>query len=252
MRIVAIIPARLRSTRLANKLILDIAGKPMIQHVFERVRQSEKIDDIYIATDSDRIARTCAPFTDNVVMTSPHHTSGTDRIVEALDSITCDGVINVQGDEPMVDPALIDDLADGLRGNEVPMLSAMHRIERFEELIDPNNVKVTVGGDNIALYFSRSVIPYVREGWDRLEEQPKIPQEVNFYKHIGIYAYTAELLRRFRDWSSGYLETMEKLEQLRVLERGVSIKMLLTRYNSIGVDTREDLEKVKTLLTTYG
>jgi len=249
MRVAAVIPARLQSSRLANKILLDISGKTMIQRVYDQVVKTKNLSGIFIATDNTEIADVCAGFTDSIIMTSSSHRSGTDRITEAIDHIDCEGVINVQGDEPLVDPKLIDDLASGLKKGNAAVLSAMHRISEMSDLIDPSNVKVTVDEQNMALYFSRSVIPFPRNDWDTLKDKLIIPDEYQFYKHIGIYGYTTDLLKKVSAWSPTPLEKTEQLEQLRILEHGYKIQMLLTNYESIGVDTVEDLEKVRQIVS---
>lgn len=251
MRVVAIIPARLQSSRLANKIILDISGKTMIQRVYEQVLKTKNLSGIYIATDSSEISDICKGFTENIIMTSSSHRSGTDRITEAIKKIDCEGVVNVQGDEPLVDPQLIDDLADGLKQKKASVLSAMHRIAEISDLTDPSNVKVIVDEHNMALYFSRSIIPYPRNDWNTLKSKKVIPDEYLFFKHIGIYAYSTDLLKKVSSWSQTPLEKMEQLEQLRIIEHGYKIQMLLTDYESIGVDTADDLEKVRLIVSKY-
>lgn len=247
MKIVVVIPARLQSSRLPEKAIADIAGKPMVVHVFERALQAKGVDAVYIATDSQKIVDTVMPFTKQVVMTSASHESGTDRIAEAIESIACDAVINVQGDEPLIEPELITQMALTLKqGHE--MVSAMHRIMLSQELQSPNVVKVVTNLNDEALYFSRSIIPHHRDDWESLlKHHEKIPEPLRFYKHIGIYGYTKRFLQQYCSWEQSYLEKLEKLEQLRVLEHGETIKMIETSYESIGVDTLEDLEQVRAL-----
>lgn len=247
-KIVVIIPARLQSIRLPNKVLLDIQGKPMIQHVFENSQKASRIEEVYIATDSQKVKECCEAFTTNIILTSSEHQSGTDRLAEAITEISCDGVINVQGDEPFIDPTIIDQLAEELQEREVSMASAMHRIQTTDSLLNPNDVKVTVNQQGFALYFSRSVIPHPRDQWeDYTKTAQLLPPEPPFYKHIGIYAYTKEFLHQYSSWEQGSLERVEKLEQLRVLEKGHSIKMIETNYQPIGVDTFEDLQKVRKL-----
>ncbi len=245
MKTVVIIPARLNSSRLPGKVLLDIAGKPMVQHVYEAAKKASKIAEVYIATDSDEVQEVCLGFTQNVIMTDTSHESGTDRLAEAVQSIECDGVINVQGDEPLIDSNLIDALAQELQEGYT-MVSAMHRIETTKELASPNAVKVVVNNKSEALYFSRSIIPHHRDEWESLIKHHKtVPQLLNFFKHIGIYGYTKEFLLQYAQLQQTYLEKLEKLEQLRVLENGHTIKMIQTSYIPVGVDVQEDLEEVR-------
>lgn len=249
MKNVVIIPARLNSSRLPRKVLLDICGKPMIEHVYKAAKKAQKIREVYIATDSEEVAEVCRGFTKNIVMTSCVHESGTDRLAEAVASIDCENVINVQGDEPLIDPELIDRLAEEIGAAAHCMVSAMHKISTTEELTSSNTVKVTVDKHGNALYFSRSIIPYHRDGWDALKKHNKtIPDGLYFYKHIGIYAYTKSFLQDYTRMEMTYLERLEKLEQLRVLENGINIKMVETDYIPVGVDTQEDLDRVRRLM----
>ena len=249
MNCIVIIPARLGSSRLPGKVILDICGKPMIQHVYERAKEAKNIKEVYIATDSSKVVEACSAFTSNVIMTSYKHESGTDRLAEAIDKVECDNIINVQGDEPLMDPQLIDDLASALNSSDIEMVSAMHKIETTAELKSPNAVKVTVDKNKNALYFSRSIIPHHRDEWETLLNHHKtIPSPLVFFKHIGIYGYTKGFLSEYSKMEQTYLEKLEKLEQLRVLENGHKIKMIETEYEPVGVDTQEDLQRVIDLL----
>ena len=249
MKTIAIIPARYNSSRLPGKVILKICNKPMIQYVYEAAKKAKYIDEVYIATDSLKVKQICEKFTNNVIITKSHHESGTDRIAEAIKSIDCDLVINIQGDEPLINPSLIDDLALTIKNNNVEMVSAMHNIFTTKELQSPNSVKVVVDSNSNALYFSRSIIPHDRDKWEFFSKNnTDIPENLNFYKHIGIYAYTKEFLSIYTSLDMTYLEKLEKLEQLRVLENGYKIKMIKTDYIPIGVDTQEDLEKVRRII----
>lgn len=246
MKTVVIIPARLGSSRLPNKVILDICGKPMVQHVYEAAKKAQNIADVYIATDSQEVVEKCKIFTSNIIITSKEHESGTDRLAEAVKSIECENVINVQGDEPLIDPELISQLASVLESKASEMVSAIHKIETTQELKSSNTVKVTVDSNSNALYFSRSIIPHHRDNWDvLLNHYITIPEPLKFFKHIGIYGYTKEFLQNYAHMEQTYLEKLEKLEQLRVLENGFKIKMIETEYMPVGVDVQEDLEKVR-------
>jgi 3-deoxy-manno-octulosonate cytidylyltransferase (CMP-KDO synthetase) len=240
---VIIIPARLASTRLKNKVILDLDGKSVVQRAYEQALKASKVDAVYIATDSDVIIEHCKSFTDNVVMTSQSHDSGTDRVAEVVSSLECENIVNVQGDEPFMEPSLIDAIFEALEsGSE--MVSAMHKISVVDDLINPNIVKVIVDKSYNSIYFSRSVIPHHRDEWETLINHHKsIPEPLNFYRHLGIYGYKKDFLLYFTSLEPTYLERIEKLEQLRVVENGHKIKMVETNYNSIGIDTEEDYQK---------
>lgn len=249
MNTVVIIPARLGSSRLPSKVILDICGKPMVQHVYEAAKRAENISAVYIATDSTEVESACRKFTSNIIMTSKEHESGTDRLAEAVESLECDNIINVQGDEPLMDPELITQLAHTLEDENTEMSSAMHKIKTTSELKSPNSVKVTVDKNSNALYFSRSIIPHHRDNWEALLNHHKtIPEPLRFYKHIGIYGYKKEFLQKYSTMEQTYLEKLEKLEQLRVLENGYKITMIETEYEPVGVDVQEDLEKVRKIM----
>jgi len=246
MKIVVIIPARLNSSRLPRKVLSDICNKPMLQYVYESSLKAKHVHSVYIATDSIEVRDVCNNFTKNIIITSSSHQSGTDRITEAIEEIDCDAVINVQGDEPLIDPNLIDLLALNLIDGNVKIVSAMHKITTVQELKSPNAVKVTVDKDMNALYFSRFIIPHYRDNWENLLNHHKtIPDSLRFYKHIGIYGYTKSFLKKYAKMEQTYLEKLEKLEQLRVLENGYNIKMVETEYIPIGVDTQKELEKVR-------
>ena len=249
MKNIVIIPARLGSSRLPDKVILDICGRPMVQYVYEVAMRAKGIETVYIATDSKEVKRVCEHFTSNIIMTAKEHESGTDRVAEAAQSIECDNIINVQGDEPLMDPKLISSLATSLENKNIEMVSAMHKITTTTELKSLNSVKVTVDKYSNALYFSRSIIPHHRDNWDTLlNHHTTIPEPLKFYKHIGIYGYTKTFLKVYSQMEQTYLEKLEKLEQLRVLENGCKIKMIETDYEPIGVDVQEDLEKVRKIL----
>jgi len=246
---VVIIPARLGSSRLPRKVLLDICGKPMVQHVYEAAKKAQGIDAVYIATDSQEVQTQCSTFTKNVIMTSQTHESGTDRLAEAVADIECDNVINVQGDEPLIDPELISSLAEVMETSNIPMASAMYKMSSVEDLKSVNSVKVTVDQNSNALYFSRSIIPHHRDEWEALLNHHKtIPAPLKFYKHIGIYAYKKEFLVEYSQMEQTYLEKLEKLEQLRVLENGFKIQMIETEYEPVGVDVLEDLEEVREIM----
>ncbi len=249
MKIVAVIPARWDSSRLMGKVLADINGKPMVQHVWEKVCRAHEVDEVVIAVDREKVLKVVESFGAKAIFTSPEQPSGTDRIAEIAGSIDADVFINVQADEPLVHPLMIDDLARVFEYEEgVRMATLIKRIHKKEEISDPHVVKVVVDRKGYALYFSRSAIPYIRdcEGTESLGEADISKR---YFKHIGLYAYTKDFLFTYTNLPKSSLETDEKLEQLRVLEHGYKIKTVETRYDTIGVDTPEDLEKVRALLS---
>ena len=240
---IVVIPARLNSTRLPNKVLLDLKGKTVVQRVYERCIQAKNIDEVYIATDSIKVKKSCEKFTNNIIMTKDTHQSGTDRIAEAVENIDCDLIINVQGDEPFIDIELIEELVSAFN-DDTQMVSAMHKINLVSDLKNPNVVKVTIDKKNNAMYFSRSIIPHHRDEWESLlNHHITIPKALKFYRHLGIYGYSKEFLLTYSKLEQTYLERLEKLEQLRVLENSYNIKMIETEYSSIGIDTKEDYLK---------
>jgi 3-deoxy-manno-octulosonate cytidylyltransferase (CMP-KDO synthetase) len=237
MKIVGIIPARYSATRLPGKPLADICGKPLIQYVYEQARKSKLLEDVIVATDDERILEAVEKFGGKAVMTSPYHPSGTDRCAEVARQIDCDFVINIQGDEPLIPPEVIDEVAKALMESdeETPMTSAA-TIANEEERENSNVVKVVTDQKGIALYFSRSPIPFYRN--------PVAPT----LRHIGIYGYRKDFLLKFVSLPQTPLEKTESLEQLRALENGFRIKIVLVDYSPVGVDTPEDLERVRRLL----
>ncbi len=249
MKKIVVIPARLNSSRLPNKVLLDLKGKTVVQRVYEQCLKAKNIDAVYIATDSLEVQNSCKNFTQNIIMTKDTHESGTDRIAEAVEAIECDVVINVQGDEPFIDPSLIDELANCFENTNTKMTSAMHKISKVDELKNHNVVKVAVDKNLDALYFSRSIIPHHRDDLESLLcHHENIPEPLRFFRHLGIYGYTKKFLLEYSKMEPTYLERLEKLEQLRVLENCYKIKMIETDYNSIGIDTKEDYQKALELL----
>ncbi|MBP7950555.1 MAG: 3-deoxy-manno-octulosonate cytidylyltransferase [Verrucomicrobiales bacterium] len=238
----AIIPARFASTRFPGKPLHRIVGKPLVQHVWERCRECSRLDRIVIATDDERIAAACRTFGADVQMTSPHHPSGTDRIAEVAARFPdADILINVQGDEPLISPALIDQLAETLaRDQSLDMITAAAPIHDPRLVDDPNVVKVVLNTAGRALYFSRSPIPFPRQADAR----------IRWFWHKGIYGYRREFLLRFVGWPPSMLEMTESLEQLRALENGASIQVVVTSEESPGVDTPEQAAEVERLILT--
>ncbi|MBI5747693.1 MAG: 3-deoxy-manno-octulosonate cytidylyltransferase [Nitrospinae bacterium] len=240
MKIIAIIPARYASTRFPGKPLASINGKPLIQHVWERVSKAQSLNRVIVATDDERIFKTVKEFGGEAEMTLQNHSTGTDRISEVAKRLKTDIIVNVQGDEPLIEPDVIDEAVKPLMNNsEILMATLKTRIINNEELKDPNVVKVVTDRDDFALYFSRFPIPYVRDSGQ---------EKYIYYKHIGIYVYKKDFLLKFAQMRPTLLEEAEKLEQLRALENGYKIKVVETDYNSIGVDTPEDLERVKEIL----
>lgn len=239
MKIIGVIPARWASTRFEGKVLAAINGKPMIQHVWERSRKSELLNDLIIACDDERVLKAAEQFGAKAVLTSKDHASGTDRIAEVVESIDSDIIINIQGDEPLITHEVIDSLAKALVDDpSCSMGTAIKVIEAKKDLKNPNIVKVVVDGEMNALYFSRSGIPYNRENDD----------EIITYKHLGIYAYRKEFLLSYKNLPKSNLEKAERLEQLRALEFGYKIKTVVTDIDTIGVDTPDDLARVEPLL----
>jgi 3-deoxy-manno-octulosonate cytidylyltransferase (CMP-KDO synthetase) len=244
-----VIPARFGSSRLPGKPLLDIAGKPMIQHVWERACQSDA-EQVYIATDDQRIMTAAAEFGATALMTSPDHVSGTDRLHEVVEQLSLGDneiVINVQGDEPLIPAAVINQVAANLAREQKAMMATLAEpVTSDAEFSNPNVVKVIVGHDSMALYFSRAPIPWPRESaaQGRVEPLPRLA-----LRHIGIYAYRAAFLRQFVQWPAAALEEAEQLEQLRALYQGVAIHVEEACADvPAGVDTPEDLAAVRELL----
>lgn len=235
-----IIPARWGSTRFPGKPLHLIAGKPLVQHVWERAQHCKRLDQITIATDDERILNTALSFGAHAVLTSADHPTGTDRIAEAVSSYPDAAyVINIQGDEPLIEPSLIDELATALHQNpDISMATAANPIKDQEAMNDPNVVKCVLTQNGEALYFSRSPIPYQRA------DSP----ELKLYRHKGIYAYRRDFLEKFVIWPPSPLELAESLEQLRALENNARIKVLITSDDSIGVDTIEQAQQIEKIL----
>ena len=251
-KVIAVIPARYASTRLPGKVLKDICGKPMIQHVYERVSNAKLVQQVIIATDDKRISQAAQKFGANVEMSPKSCKSGTDRIawiVKKMPDIREDDIIiNVQGDEPLVAPQAIEKLIKAIScDSHSIMASLMTKISDVNELMSPNVVKVVVDKDNFALYFSRSPVPFSRDKWKNLKPKLVLDTTDIFYKHLGIYAYRKHFLLKYSKMPQTYLEKIEKLEQLRALEHGYRIKMVETEFDSISVDTPADLEKVLSL-----
>jgi 3-deoxy-manno-octulosonate cytidylyltransferase (CMP-KDO synthetase) len=245
MKVLGLIPARYASTRFPGKPLHPIAGKPLIQHVVERCKLAGSLSEVVVATDDARIRDVARNFC-RVEMTRPDHPSGSDRIAEVAARCACDAVVNIQGDEPLIDPHVIDAVAAALADNE--MSTAATVIREPAEYDNPNVVKVVVNSAGRALYFSRRTIPYLRDAASRsfAEQLAAFP----FLKHLGIYGYRRETLLRLVTFPVSPLEAAEKLEQLRALENGIAIAVVKVKYDSVGVDNQEDVGRVEALLGT--
>ncbi len=244
MNIVGIVPARYASTRFPGKPLALIAGKPLIQHVVERCQKAKSLTEVIVATDDSRIADVAKKFC-RVEMTRPDHPSGTDRIAEVATRCHCNAVVNIQGDEPLIDPVVIDAVAGALAQNE--MSTAATRIKNPAELDNPNVVKVVVNAARRALYFSRRTIPYLREAASPEGVRGQLAAFL-FLKHLGIYGYRRETLLQLVKFPVSPLENAEKLEQLRALENGIAIAVVKVEYDSVGVDVPEDVARVEEIL----
>lgn len=234
------IPARWGSFRFPGKPLHPIAGRPLVQHVWDQCQKCRHLNDVVIATDDQRIADEAANFGAKAILTSPDHPTGSDRIAEVLDQMPrATHAVNIQGDEPLIDPTLIDELAVFLRDDpSVEMATAASPLTDPGLIADPNVVKVVLTEHNDALYFSRSPIPYQRTS----------PEDLTVYRHIGLYAYRADFLKKFLAWPPTALEKAESLEQLRALSHGTRIRVAITSHTSPGVDTLEQAQQVEKLI----
>lgn len=243
MKVIAVIPARYRSSRFDGKVLADIQGKPMIEWVYRQTIKSRLIDKTIVATDDDHIFKAVTKFGGEAVMTSANNKTGTDRIAEAVKDINTDLVVNVQGDEPLINPEVIDSVIQPLLDDpKLQITTAACEIKNKDDLDNPNVVKVVMDHQDFALYFSRSRIPY----------QGSHQKIFSTYKHLGLYSYRKDFLIHFTSLPQSCLEKTERLEQLRVLENGDKIKVIKTNYDGVGVDTKEDLEKVIRLISDLG
>lgn len=243
--IIAIIPARYGSTRFPGKALAMIKGKPMIQWVYERTKGSSLIDRVIVATDDERIRQAVVSFNGDVMMTSTAHATGTDRIAEVARQLRCSLVVNVQGDEPLIQPEMIDQAIQPLVDDpSIPMGTLCRRIENHEEAFDPNVVKVVLDTNSFALYFSRAPIPWDRDQWAGKNSLQDLTLHTLLYKHVGLYVYRRDFLLQYAALPQTRLEAIEKLEQLRALENGFRIKAVVTEYESFGVDIPDDLSRI--------
>jgi 3-deoxy-manno-octulosonate cytidylyltransferase (CMP-KDO synthetase) len=236
---IVVIPARYGSTRLPGKPLLEIGGKQLVRWVFEKAVQSRLQDGVLIATDDERIRAAAIAFGADVVMTDPACMSGTERVFEAIQDRDADIIVNLQGDEPFIEPSMIDLLFDAIDRGNLSMATLCSPITDTQEYEDPNTVKVVVDRSGFALYFSRAPIPFYRN-----REEDRVA-----YKHVGVYGFRRDFLAEYVTMERGILEETECLEQLRVLEHGCKIKVLLTEYQGFGIDTGEDIKRARGLLT---
>lgn len=245
MDAIGIIPARYGSTRFEGKVLADLGGKPVIQHVYERAKQAKLLDELIVACDDERVKNVVSKFGGKAILTSPDQPTGTDRLTEVVNPIDVKVVVNIQGDEPFVQPTMIDNIVLELLNNpKTGMATIIKRIEDEKDLYDPNIVKVVIDKNGFALYFSRNFIPFIRNK----DSAKSVLETYVFYKHIGLYGYTKDFLFTFKNLPESNLEEAEKLEQLRVLEHGYKIKTIVTKFDTVGIDTPEDLERAKELL----
>lgn len=245
MKVIGVIPARYGSTRFPAKVLADILGKPMIQHVWEGAKRSKLLNDLIIACDDERVREKAKSFGAKAVLTSSEHKSGSDRIIEAVSSLNFEIIINIQGDEPLVHPSMIDGLAKAMLDDKsCVMATVIKPLDDLKEIEDPNVVKAIVDHKGYAIYFSRSVIPYSRDKAD--------VKNIGYYKHLGLYAYRKEFLMNFNNLPVSRLEKTEQLEQLRVVQAGYKIKTVETPYNTMAVDTADDLKRVEEYLKKVG
>jgi 3-deoxy-manno-octulosonate cytidylyltransferase (CMP-KDO synthetase) len=237
MKAVGIIPARYASTRLPGKALAELGGHPLVRWVWEAARRCDALDEVLIATDDERIAGAVRGFGGKAVMTRADHPSGTDRLAEAAGTLDADVIVNIQGDEPFLDPATIAAVVRPLLDDpDLPMSTACVRARDEAEAADPNVVKVVVAGSGDALYFSRLPVPYYRD--------PQAGPPV-YRLHLGLYAYRRDFLMRFASWAPTPLERVEALEQLRALEHGARIRVVEVTERALGVDTPEDLDRAR-------
>lgn len=241
MKFIAIIPARYASTRFPGKPLVDIQGKPMVQHVYEKALNSGLFEKVIVATDDDRIRDTVIGFGGEVAMTAENHQSGTDRCGEVINQLSdeFDVVINIQGDEPFIHQSQLEELTNLFKSTPAQIGTLKKRLSNVGDVFNPNVVKVVSGIDKRALYFSRNPIPYVRDS-----DQSDWLSKQQFFKHLGLYGYKSEVLKELVKLAPSELEKSESLEQLRWLENGYSIFISETHHESIGIDTPEDLMKI--------
>ena len=231
MKVTALIPARLSSSRFDRKLMMDLCGKTVISRTYEAVVNTKLFHSVYVVTEDDEIYQEIVNSGGNSILSKHIHKSGSDRIAEACESLNADAFVNIQGDEPFIDSSSLSKLVNELANSDY--VSLMIKINERSELENPNNVKVIVDKDNQALYFSRSVIPFSRDSKSTL---------TNYYKHVGVYGFKKQALIDFSKSAPSKLEMIEKIEAIRIVENGNKIKMIETNFQGVGIDTKEDLE----------
>ncbi|MFH1189429.1 MAG: 3-deoxy-manno-octulosonate cytidylyltransferase [Candidatus Omnitrophota bacterium] len=243
MKAIGVIPARWGATRFEGKVLANLLGNPVIRHVWDNAKKARTLDDLIVACDDERIMKAVEGFGGKAVYTSPNQPSGTDRLAEVVNAMDVDIVVNIQGDEPLIKPIMIDNLVMALQEEKAAQMATMiKKIDDDSELTNSNVVKVVIDKNGYALYFSRYSIPYNRTG----ETDPK--KMPVYYKHIGLYAFTKDFLFTFKKLPYSSLENAEKLEQLRALEYGYKIKVVETKFDTVGVDRPEDLRRVEEAL----
>ncbi len=246
MQIVAIIPARYGSTRFPGKALALLAGKPMIQHVYEQTLKASLISRAIVATDDRRIADVIHQMGGEAIMTSTAHETGTDRLAEVAHGLEADIIVNVQGDEPLINPVMIDQAIEPfLYSNDLKMSTLKSRVKCLHDFLSPNVVKVVTDNAGYALYFSRSPLPFFRDRWQDLKDDAFASGKLLCYKHVGLYVFQRDFLLEYAAMPQTFLELSEKLEQLRALENGIRIRVVETEFESLGIDTPEDLNKAK-------
>lgn len=246
--VIGVIPARYASKRLPGKLLLELRGKPIIEHVYEGAKKARLLSDVIVATDDERVSAAVTGFGGSVVMTPLTIQSGSDRVAYAAKNLQADVIVNIQGDEPLIKPEMIDETVQALLDDDLVVVSTpVRKISSREELSDSNVVKVVIDESEFALYFSRSIIPFLRSE----PNQDMWHKRHHYYKHIGLYVYRKQFLLTFTQWDSSPLEQAEQLEQLRILEHGHRIRCVVTEHDSFAVDTPEDLERLKTIMTKH-
>ena len=246
MNITAIIPARFASVRFPGKALAIIDGKPMIQHVYERTLRASLVNSVIVATDDDGIYKAVSAFGGDCRMTRHDHETGTDRLAEVAENISADVIVNVQGDEPLIAPEMIDQaIRPFLDDPSIRMGTLKTRIKCLHDFLSPNVVKVVTDCEGNALYFSRSPLPFFRDKWQDLKDESFASGKLLCYKHVGLYVFRRDFLVEFAAMTPTFLEVSEKLEQLRALENGVRIRVIETGFESIGVDTPDDLAKAR-------
>jgi len=237
--VIAIIPARYQSSRLPGKALADIGGRPMIEHVYRRAAAASCVSSVLVATDDERILEAVRGFGGVACLTSPDHLSGTDRLAEVAAELGSEIIVNVQGDEPLIEPSMIDEAVEPLLEDPMVLMSTLRRrIDDAADLQNPNVTKVVVDRDGYALYFSRAPIPFTRDG----------SPAARAWRHVGLYVYRRDCLLQLASLPPTELERSEALEQLRALEHGIRILAVETNHDSIGVDTPEDLDRVRRLM----